>query len=108
MIHLYGRRMRQGDMIKIDFLLADCDRVFTQTLFSPVGKQIIDLMPLLNNELKQAWKESGAISINAEQVSEHRVLNEDTRIMILKKLINDPKDLRRKRARLSPIKKVKT
>ena len=54
-----------------------------------------------------AVKETGAISINGERVSEEYTLDVDTRIVILKKLINDPKDLRRQRAKLAQIKKVK-
>ena len=40
-----------------------------------------------------AVKETGAMSINGERVSEEQILDVDTRIVILKKLINDPKDL---------------
>jgi len=54
-----------------------------------------------------AVEETGAISINGERVSEEQIVEVDTRIIILKKLINDPKDLRRQRAKLAPIKKVK-
>ena len=54
-----------------------------------------------------AVKETGAMSINGERVSEEQILDVDARIVILKKLINDPKDLRRQRAKLAPIKKVK-
>ena len=54
-----------------------------------------------------AVKKTGAFSINGERVSEEQILDVDARIVILKKLINDPKDLRRQRAKLAPIKKVK-
>ena len=54
-----------------------------------------------------AVKETGAMSINGERVSEKQTLDVNARIVILKKLINDPKDLRRQRAKLAPIKKVK-
>ena len=73
----------------------------------PPGQKIADVIPLLNKELMTAVKQSGAMSINGERVSEEQILDVDTRIVILKKLINDPKDLRRQRAKLAPIKKVK-
>ena len=38
-----------------------------------------------------AVKETGAMSINGERVSEEQILDVDARIVILKKLINDPK-----------------
>ena len=98
--------MRQRN-INIDFLLAGCDFVSKQSFLVPPGQKIADVIPLLNKELMAAVKESGAISINGERVSEEQILDVDTRIVILKKLINDPKDLRRQRAKLAPIKKVK-
>ncbi|MEL0326721.1 MAG: hypothetical protein VXA09_06955 [Burkholderiaceae bacterium] len=98
--------MRQRN-INIDFLLAGCDSVSKQGFLVPAGQKISDVMPLLNKELMMAVKETGAISINGECVSEEQILDADTRIIILKKLINDPKDLRRQRAKLAPIKKVK-
>ena len=98
--------MRQRN-INIDFLLAGCDSVVTQDIIVPPGQKIADVMTLLNKELMKALKETGAMSINGELVSEEQILNTDTRIVILKKLINDPKDLRRQRAKLAPIKKVK-
>ena len=98
--------MRQRN-INIDFLLAGCDFVSKQGFLVPPGKKISDVIPLLNKELMTAVKETGAISINGERVSEEQILDVDTRIVILKKLINDPKDLRRQRAKLAPTKKVK-
>ena len=99
--------MRQKNNIKIDVLLADCDKVSTQSISSVPGRSVAEIMALLNNELKHAWLDSGAISINAERVNEEQVLNEDTKILILRRLINDPKDLRRQRAKLTLNKKVK-
>jgi len=98
--------MRQRN-INIDFLLAGCDFVSKQSFLVPLGQKISDLVPLLNKELMTAVKQSDAMSINGERVSEEQILDVDTRIVILKKLINDPKDLRRQRAKLAPIKKVK-
>ena len=98
--------MRQRN-INIDFLLAGCDFVSKQGFLIPPGQKIADVIPLLNKELMTAVKETSAIAINGERVSEERILIVDTRIVILKKLINDPKDLRRQRAKLAPIKKVK-
>ena len=98
--------MRQRN-INIDFLLAGCDFVSKQVFLVPPGQKIADVIPLLNKELMTAVKETGAMSINGERVSEEQILDVDTRIVILKKLINDPKDLRRQRAKLAPIKKVK-
>ena len=93
--------------INIDFLLAGCDSVSKQGFLVPPGQKIADVIPLLNKELMIAVEETGAMSINGERVSEEQILDVDTRIVILKKLINDPKDLRRQRAKLAPIKKVK-
>ena len=93
--------------INIDFLLAGCDFVSKQGFLVPPGQKIADVIPLLNKELMTAVKETGAMSINGERVSEDQILDVDTRIVILKKLINDPKSLRRQRAKLGPIKKVK-
>ncbi len=93
--------------INIDFLLAGCDFVSKQCLLVQPGLKIADVIPLLNNELMTAVKKTGAFSINGERVSEEQILDIDARIVILKKLINDPKDLRRQRAKLAPIKKVK-
>ena len=93
--------------ISIDFLLAGCDSVAKQDILVPPGQKIADVIPLLNKDLMMAVKETGAMSINGERVSEEQILDVDTRIVILKKLINDPKDLRRQRAKLAPIKKVK-
>ena len=98
--------MRQRN-INIDFLLAGCDFVSKQGFSVPPGQKIADLVPLLKKELMTAVKESDAMSINGERVSEEQILDVDTRIVILKKLLNDPKDLRRQRAKLAPIKKVK-
>ena len=98
--------MRQRN-INIDFLLAGCDFVSKQGFLIPPGQKIADVIPLLNKELMTAVKETSAIAINGERVSEEQILDVDTRIVILKKLINDPKDLRRQRAKLAPIKKVK-
>ena len=98
--------MRQRN-INIDFLLAGCDFVSKQGFLVPPGQKIADVIPLLNKELMTAVKETGAMSINGERVSEEHILYVDTRIVILKKLINDPKDLRRQRAKLAQIKKVK-
>ena len=98
--------MRQRN-INIDFLLAGCDFVSKQGFLVPPGQKIADVIPLLNKELMTAVKETGAMSINGERVSEEQILDVDTRIVILKNLINDPKDLRRQRAKLAPIKKVK-
>ena len=98
--------MRQRN-INIDFLLAGCDFVSKQCFLVPAGQKITDLIPLLNTELMMAVKESDAMSINGELVSEEQILDIDTRIVILKKLINDPKELRRQRAKLAKIKKVK-
>ena len=98
--------MRQRN-INIDFLLAGCDSVAKQDILVPPGQKIADVIPLLNEELMMAVKEIGAMSINGERVSEEQILDVDTRIVILKKLVNDPKDLRRQRAKLAPIKKVK-
>ena len=98
--------MRQRN-INIDFLLAGCDSVSKQGFLVPPGQKIADVIPLLNKELMIAVEETGAMSINGERVSEEQILDVDTRIVILKKLINDPKDLRRQRAKLAPIKKVK-
>ena len=93
--------------INIDFLLAGCDCVSKQGFLVRPGQKIADVIPLLNKELMIAVEETGAMSINGERVSEEQILDVDTRIVILKKLINDPKDLRRQRAKLAPIKKVK-
>ena len=98
--------MRQRN-INVNFLLAGCDFVSRQGFIVPPGQKIADVIPLLNNELMMAVKETGAMSINGERVSEEQILDLDTRIVILKNLINDPKDLRRQRAKLAPIKKVK-
>ena len=98
--------MRQRN-INIDFLLAGCNFVSKQDILVQPGRKIADLMPLLNKELMIALKETGAMSINGKRVSEEHVLDADTRIVILKKLINDPKELRRQRAKLAQIKKVK-
>jgi len=93
--------------INVDFLLAGCNFVIKQDMLVPLGQKIADVIPLLNTELIKAFKETGAMSINGELVSEEQILNVDTRIVILKKLINDPKDLRRQRAKLAPLKKAK-
>ena len=98
--------MRQGK-ININFVLAGCDFVSRQGFIVPRGQKIADVIPLLNKELMTAVKETDAMSINGERVSEEQILDVDTRIVILKNLINDPKDLRRQRAKLAPIKKVK-
>ena len=98
--------MRQRN-INIDFLLAGCDFVSKQCFLVQPGRKIADVIPLLNNELLTAVKKTGAFSINGERVSEEHILDVDARIVILQKLINDPKDLRRQRAKLAPIKKVK-
>ena len=98
--------MRQRN-INIDFLLAGCDFVSKQCFLVQPGRKIADVIPLLNKELMMAAKETGAFSINGERVSEEQILDKDTRIVILKKLINDPKDLRRQRAKLAPLKKAK-
>ena len=98
--------MRQRN-INIDFLLAGCNFVNKQDMLVPPGQKIADVMPLLNIELMTALKETGAMSINGERVSEEQILDVDTRIVILKKLINDPKDLRRQRAKVAPLKKAK-
>ena len=98
--------MRQRN-INIEFLLAGCDNVSKQCFLVQPGRKIADVIPLLNNELLTAVKKTGAFSINGERVSEEQILDLDTRILILKNLINDPKDLRRQRAKLAPIKKVK-
>ena len=98
--------MRQRN-INIDFLLAGCDFVSKQSFLVQPGRKIADVIPLLNNELMTAVKKTEAFSINGERVSEEQILDVDARIVILKKLINDPKDLRRQRAKLAPIKKVK-
>ena len=98
--------MRQRN-INIDFLLAGCDFVSKQGFLVPPGQKIADVLPLLNNELMTAVKKTAAFSINGERVSEEQILDLDARIVILKKLINDPKDLRRQRAMLAPLKKVK-
>ena len=97
--------MRQRN-INIDFLLAGCDFVSKQGFLVPPGQKIADVIPLLNNELMTAVKKTAAFSINGERVSKEQILNLDARIVILKKLINDPKDLRRQRAKLAPNKKV--
>ena len=98
--------MRQRN-INIEFLRAGCDFVSKQRFLVPPGQKITDVMPLLNKELMMAVKETGAMSINGDLVCEEQKLDVDSRIVILKKLINDPKDLRRQRAKLAPIKKVK-
>ncbi len=98
--------MRQRN-INIDFLLAGCDFVSKQGFLVRPGRRIADVIPLLNEELMMAVKETGAMSINGERVSKEQILDVDARIVILRKLINDPKDLRRQRAKLAPIKKVK-
>ena len=98
--------MRQRN-INIDFLLAGCDFVSKQSFLVQPGRKIADVIPLLNKELMTAVKKTGSFSIDGECVNEEQILNVDTRIVILKKLINDPKDLRRQRANLAPIKKVK-
>ena len=98
--------MRQRS-INIDFLLAGCDFVSKQSFSVQPGRKILDVIPLLNKELMMAVKKTGAFSIDGERVSEEQILDVDARIVILKKLINDPKDLRRQRAKLAPIKKVK-
>ncbi len=98
--------MRQRN-INIDFLLAGCDFVSKQSFLVPPGQKIADVIPLLNKELMIAVKKTGAMSINGERVSVEQILDVDTRIVILKKLINDPKDLRRQRAKLAQIEKVK-
>ena len=76
-------------------------------MYKRQGRKIADVIPLLNKELMTAVKKTGAFSINGERVSEEQILDVDARIVILKKLINDPKDQRRQRAKLAPIKKVK-
>jgi len=98
--------MRQRN-INIEFLLAGCDFVSKQCFLVQPGRKIADVIPLLNNELMTAVKKTGSFSIDGECVNEEQILNVDTRIVILKKLINDPKELRRQRAKLAPIKKVK-
>ena len=98
--------MRQRN-INIDFLLAGCNFVSKQCFLVQPGRKIADVIPLLNKELMTAVKKTGAFSINGERVSEEQVLDADTRIVILKKLINDPKELRRQRAKSAQIKKVK-
>ena len=98
--------MRQKN-INIEFLLAGCDFASKQCFLVQPGRKIADVIPLLNNELMTAVKKTEAFSINGERVSEEQILDVDARIVILKKLINDPKDLRRQRAKLAPIKKVK-
>jgi len=98
--------MRQRN-INIDFLLAGCDVVSKQSVLVQPGRKIVDVIPLLNKELMMAVKTTGAFSIDGERVSEEQILDVDARVVILKKLINDPKDLRRQRAKLAPFKKVK-
>ena len=61
--------MRQRN-INIDFLLAGCDSVAKQDILVPPGQKIADVIPLLNIELTKALKETGAMSINGERVSE--------------------------------------
>ena len=99
--------MKEGDSIKIDVLFADCDSVISQSFFHQKGVRIADLIPLLNRKLKKTLEKSNAMAINSVLVDEETSLDTDTRIMILKKLIVDPKEQRRNRAKLTQSKKVK-
>ena len=99
--------MKETDSITVEFLLADCKNVTIQSIVHQRGVKIGDLLGMLNPKLMEAWEKSGALAINSKLVSEEHVLNLDTRIMILKKLINSPEDLRQWRAKQLPIKKVR-
>ena len=91
--------MKNTNKITLEFMLVYPDRIERQKIKVLKGEKLYQTKKYLNNILLNAWNKSNAVAIDTEIFSSDIELTKNARIIILRKLINDPKQLRRNRAK---------
>ena len=91
--------MKNTNKITLEFMLVYPDRIERQKIKVLKGEKLYQTKKYLNNILLNAWNKSNAVAIDTEIISSDIELTKNARIIILRKLISDPKQLRRNRAK---------
>ena len=91
--------MKQENEIIVEFVLVFPNKIERQKINVKKGSKLYETKKYLKSNLLNAWNESNAVAIETEIVQPSYKLINDIRVVILRKLINDPKQLRRNRAK---------
>ena len=91
--------MKKNNEITVEFVLAYPSMIERQKIIVHKGVKLYEAKKYLKPNLLDAWNKSNAVAIDSELVQSNIELTNDVRVIILRKLINDPKQLRRNRAK---------
>jgi putative ubiquitin-RnfH superfamily antitoxin RatB of RatAB toxin-antitoxin module len=97
-MHLSIEQMKNLNEITIEFILAYSDKTMRQSIKIKKGSMLLETKSYLNKIFLRAWEKSNAIAIDTVLVSPKKKLFNSVRVVILRELVNDPKQLRRNRA----------
>lgn len=91
--------MKESDNVTIELISARNDTVLTQVFIENKGVSPLEIIKKLNNIMIKEWSASGNLAINGERIDLNKEIHESVRIVMLRRLIYDPKELRRMRLR---------
>ena len=91
--------MKKKDDILLEVILVFADRTVSQNILVKRGINIKDFKNLceFNKIVGKALTITNSIAINGQKVEDDYVINEPTRLVVLRSLRMDPKEMRRKR-----------
>ena len=89
--------MKESDNVIIELISARNDTVVTQVFIENKGISPSEIIKKLNKIMIKEWSTSGNLAINGEKIDLDKEINESVRIVMLKRLTYDPKELRRMR-----------
>ena len=89
--------MKESDNVIIEVISARNDTVETQVFIENKGVSPSEIIKKLNNIMIKEWSTSGNLAIHGEIIDLDREIYESVRIVMLKRLTYDPKELRRMR-----------
>ena len=91
--------MKKNNEITLEFVLAYPSKIERQKIIIHKGVKLNEAKKYLKPNLLDAWNKSNAVAIDSEMIQSNIELTNDVKVVILRKLINDPKQLRRNRAK---------
>ena len=91
--------MKNTEKIKVEILYAGRNVTLRENYTFNKPVKLTEIQEIVSGDMANYWNETGNIAIDNLVVKDNVSIHESTRIVILRALINDPKELRRKRAK---------
>ena len=93
--------MKNKEKIEIEIIYVDQDRIFREHHEFSEPTQLREIRKLSSGEMKKFWAEEGSVAIDNSVVKDDLIIRKSTRVIVLRPLAIEPKELRRKRAKLA-------